>query len=60
MPDRSAYAGLLTIGHAAFFARVAAAALLQALASGMGQGREYTIVIIVPSSLLDDKITRIL
>jgi hypothetical protein len=44
MPDRSAYAGLLTVGHAAFFARVAAV-LLQALASGMGQGREYTIAL---------------
>jgi hypothetical protein len=44
--DRLAYAGLLTVLHAAFFARVAAAALLllQALASGMGQGREYTKV----------------
>jgi hypothetical protein len=59
MPDRSAYAGLLTVRHAAFFARVAAV-LLQALASGMGQGREYTIVNIVPNSLLNDRITRIL
>jgi hypothetical protein len=36
-----AYAGLLTVLHAAFFVLVAAAALLllPALASGMGQGK---------------------
>jgi hypothetical protein len=44
--DRLAYAGFVTVLHATFFARVAAAALLplQALASVMGQGREYTKV----------------
>jgi hypothetical protein len=38
MPDRSAYAGLLTVLHAAFFARVAAAAAGARFWDGAGKG----------------------
>jgi hypothetical protein len=49
MPDRLAYAGLLTVLHAAFFARVAAAAYGACFSDGAQNPQKRTFKILLNS-----------